>query len=282
MKTILLIGCLVLLATGFVYSQDKIYRKNGRVLDVEIIEIDPGLIKYREPRKGTSIIFSLEKDKVSKVVFANGETERYLDQLRDPELYADQLQRAVKFNFLSPLFGFTQFTYERLLRPGRSYEVALGVIGLGKNTEIMEWNDQEFRRDAKGAFFEGGMKFIKLPNFRNSTTRYTNIMQGSYLRPDLIVGYYSNNVVVDKNGEYQTQKQNVTFGGLMLDLGRQWVFGDKILLDIYVGVGYALDNIKENDRDVWVDYALNHFALLTGGNTGIGIRSGLKVGLLIK
>ncbi len=282
MKTILLSSLLLFLATGFVYSQDKIYRKDGKVLDVKIIEIDPAVIKYREPQKGEDIIFSLEKDKINKVVFANGETERYLDKLRDPELYADQPQRAVKFNFLSPLFGFSEFTYERLLKPGRSYEVALGIIGLGKNPELMEWNDKSFRRDAKGIFVEGGLKFIKLPNFRNSTTRYTNIMQGSYLRPDLIIGHYSNNVIVDKGREYQAEKKNVTFGGFTLDLGRQWVFGDKILLDLFVGVGYALDNINEKDMDIWVDYAHNHFALLTGGNSGIGIRSGLKVGLLIK
>lgn len=70
----------------------------------------------------------------------------------------------------------------------------------------------------------------------------------------------------------------------MLDLGRQWVFGDAFLLDIYCGIGYALDNILEEDSDLWIDYdyALNHFALLTAENSGLGIRAGIKIGLLIK
>jgi len=110
---------LILLSMGIVRSQDKIFRKNGDTLQVKIVEMGIGNIKYHQPEKGEDILFTIDKDKVEKVVFANGVTERYMDNFRNPELYADQAQQAIKFNFLSPLFGFSQFTYEKIINMPR-------------------------------------------------------------------------------------------------------------------------------------------------------------------
>lgn len=170
MKIVTLAGLLLLLGSGIVFSQDKFFRKNGDILHVKIFEIGLEVIKYHQPTKGEDILFTIDKDKIQKVVFPNGIRERYMDNLRNPELFADQAQQALKLNFLSPLLGFTQITYEKLLKPGQSYELALGLIGLGKDQTIMDWDAKNFKRHARGLFFEGGMKFIKLHNFRTSET----------------------------------------------------------------------------------------------------------------
>ncbi len=282
MKYTILFCLLGLLCAQTLSAQDKIYRKNGDILNVKIIEVDPDLIKYRQADAGDSILFSLEKDKISKVVYSTGKSEVFTDNLRNPELYADQRQKAIKVNFLSPLFGFTQFSYEQLIRPGQSFEIGVGIIGLGRNQELSVNDGETFHRSAGGAFVEGGVKFIKLPNFRDDNTRYSHIMQGSYLRPNAVLGLYGQNVVVQENGKYETERKDVTFGGLTLDLGRQWVFGDQFLLDIYFGLGYAIDNIKPEESDAWSDYAHHHFAILTTGDSGFGMRAGFKIGFLLK
>ncbi len=62
------------------------------------------------------------------------------------------------------------------------------------------------------------------------------------------------------------------------------VFGDKFLIDIYYGLGYAFDNEK---KDYYGNYysseVYNHFVVQKAGpGANLGLSGGLKVGLLLK
>ena len=236
------------------HAQDKIYVKGNEVITAKIIEVGTEEIRYKIYADTSDIIYALEKDAILKVVYENGRVEAFMDKFRDPALYADQRHRAIKFNFLAPLLGFSQFTYEQSLKPGQSFETALGIIGMGRPLG---------GESSKGAFVSAGYKFIKLPNYYSSGTRYTHIMQGSYLRPNLIIGCYSSG----ENGE----TGSIAFGGLMLETGRQMVVANRFLVDIYVGAGYAIDNSGGY-----------HYAILGGGGSGFGVTGGLKIGMLFK
>lgn len=284
--------CLLLLfLAGFVsaQAQDKIYRKNGKTLEARVLEVGTDDIRYKLFGQDDSPVYVLERDRVSKIVYANGRTEKFDQQLSltDPERYAGQATRAIKFDFIGPLIGYTQIGYEKSTGPGRGYEVTFAIIGAGKNQRVDFYDGNNFRLDKRNQFGFGasfGYKFSKLPTFLFSrNTRFTHLMQGSYLKPIFYLGNYSENRVAYKaNQQYTVERRNITFGALQAELGKQWVFGEKILLDTYFGLGYGFDNKKQDSYSYNDGSAFNYLNARGGRSPGISATWGIKLGLLLK
>lgn len=266
-------------------AQDKIYRKGGEVIQANITEVGTDNIKYKIFNEPNGPIYTIEKARILKIVYQSGRIERYQETLDDPELYTEQSKEAIKLNFLAPLLGYTQINYEKSLKPGRSIEFGLGIIGLGKRQTITSWssNDKVYR-EAAGAFINAGYKFLRKPDYISNSTRLSHVLQGMYAKPQVDFGVYGQNYI--KSYQYNNTNGTSTpvvgytttvFGDFMINIGKQWVLGDAFLIDVYVGLGYGLDNRKE-DQDFSYHYAI----ISTDSNGGIGFTSGLKIGLLLK
>jgi hypothetical protein len=216
------------------------------------------------------------------------------------ERYAGQRNKALKVNFLSPLYGYFEASYERSTGFGKGYELSLGIIGAGKS-DILNYGYSyvgsqlgEVKKGQFGFFATAGYKFGKLPDFLIfGKSRASHIMQGTYIKPLVYLGHYKENILVQKRSAdpFVVGKQNVTFGALQIELGRQWVFGEKITLDIYEGLGYAVDNKKDNYQPF--DYgnnpyyfqettAFNYGNIRLGKSPGLSFTFGVKVGMLLK
>lgn len=280
----------ILICSASLKAQDKIYRKNGEILQVKVLEVSTSEIKYRIFGSAeNSPIYVLERDRIKKIVYEDGREEAATEaiNLKDPEQYADQKKGALKMNFLGPLLGFTQFTYERSTGIGKSFEVSLSIIGAGKNRNLdYSYGDiTEKKMDQFGFAVAVGYKFNKLPDFLFGRTRFTHLMQGGYVRPVLYVGNYKENLVVGKgsyygySSTYTVARQNVTFGALQVELGKQWVFGGAFVLDLYGGIGYGFDNKKSGDD--YDDNANNYLNIRTGKSPGFSLSGGLKIGFLL-
>ena len=288
MKKITLFA-IALIFVSSLFAQDKIYKKHGPVINAKVIEIGVDDIKYKLTDSPDGPVYVVEKSSLQKIVFADGRVEKYEISYKDPENYEGQLTKAIKLNFLSPLMGYTEFGYEKSLSPIKSYEIEFGIIGAGKNTISETYyyggTNLDYKRNAFGFFADAGYKFKKLPTFFNRGMRMTHVMQGSYIKPTFTFGYYTDNALntKDYNNPFVEKRHNV-FGALTLNLGKQWVFGDKFLLDIFFGLGYAFDNRKNSNEDyVYEDYLYNHFVIQTNGGSGsLCLTSGVKVGWLIK
>jgi hypothetical protein len=282
MRKLLIFSLALIFLNISLKAQDKIYRKNGEVLKVKVLEVSSSEIKYKLFGDTDGPIYVLEKDRIKKIVYESGKVEQPTMDLKDPEQYADQLKKAIKINFLSPLFGYTQFSFEKSKGVGKSYELTMAIIGAGKN-QTLDWYTypQTEKRDQFGIALGAGYKFNKLPDFLFGRTRFTHIMQGAYAKPIVYLGNYGENVVVDKGtGQSVVERQNITFGALQLELGKQWVFGDKFLLDLYGGFGIGADNKKE---DYYYDTeAYNYVIQRLGTSPGFSLNGGIKLGLLIK
>jgi len=279
------------------YCQDKIYRNNGKIVEAKILEIASDEVRYKEFNNQDGPIYILETDKIKKIVFANGTSQQFHDNVKDPERYVGQSNKAIKLNFLSPLYGYTEIGFEKSTGVGKGYEFSLGIIGLGKSEQLEYYTTQleTVKRGQAGVFISGGYKFGKLPDFIIfGKTKMTHLMQGTYAKPILYFGYYKENQVVDKgNSTYEVGKQNVTFGALQIELGHQWVFSDKFLLDLYWGFGYGADNKKEayqydpSSPNYYYDEfdgttAFNYANARAGNSPGFSLTWGLKLGWLIK
>ncbi len=286
MKKLLFSFLLTILLSHFSYSQDKIYRKNGKVVQAKILEVGPDELKYREFNNPDGPVYILETDRISKIVYENGKVEKFTLNIKDPERYSGQLKKAIKIDFLGPLIGYSQISFEKSTAVGQGYEVTLGVIGAGKNQRVDYYYNylQLERRNQFGITSSFGFKFSKLPDFLFGRTRFTHLMQGSYAKPIIYIGNYSENRLVDKGtGQYMVDRPNITFGALQVELGKQWVFGDKFLIDSYWGFGYGFDN-KKSDGNYIEDggAAFNYINARAGRSPGFSLTYGIKLGLLIK
>ena len=72
----------------------------------------------------------------------------------------------------------------------------------------------------------------------------------------------------------------------MIELGKQWVFSESMVLDVYFGVGYVMDNVKEDSdylTGISNEYLGHHFNVVrTGPSPGFGVNGGIKLGFLLK
>lgn len=286
MRKFILFLISAILISSTLNAQDKIYRKNGQVVKVKVIEIGVSEIKYKLFGDEAGPVYVLEKDRIKKIEYENGTTDRMTVNLKDPEQYADQLSRGIKIDFLGPLLGYSQITYEKSTGVGKGYELTLGIIGAGKN-QTLDYYNSTFRtakRSQFGVAVAAGYKFSKLPDFIFQRTRFTHLLQGGYVKPVLYLGNYSENRVMWKaNNQYVLERQNVMFGALQIEIGKQWIFGERFMLDVYWGFGYGFDNKKGNGYLYADDLtAYNYINARLGRSPGFSTTFALKTGWLFK
>lgn len=289
-KKIQLFAIFVFLLAQFANSQDKIYRNNGKVVEAKIIEIGSSEIKYREFNNPDGPVYVLETDRIKKIIFQNGTVQKFEDNLKDPERYTGQRNKVLKLNFLSPLYGYTEIGFEKSTGVGKGFEVSLGIIGAGKTGILVYDNNQlgEVKRSPFGVFVSGGYKFGKLPDFiLFGKSRMSHLMQGTYIKPIIYLGKYKENRILYKGNQYEVGKQNVSFGAIQIEVGRQWILGERFALDFFEGLGYGFDNKKDNE-DAYNSYyfedaaAFNYANARLGKSPGLSFTFGIKVGMLLK
>jgi hypothetical protein len=95
----------------------------------------------------------------------------------------------------------------------------------------------------------------------------------------MLGGYSQNKSFGYYNPAATAEKETVAFGAMIINLGKQWVLGDAFILDIYGGLGYALDNQKT--KDFSDNYGGNHFGIVAAGDSGLGFSGGFKIGMLL-
>ncbi|TMI61577.1 MAG: hypothetical protein E6H07_18840 [Bacteroidetes bacterium] len=292
MKKSTLLIVILCVVSGSLFSQDKIYRNNGKIVLAKVIEVGATEIKYKEFDNPDGPIYVLEADRILKIVYENGKVEKFTDNLKDPERYAGQSNRAIKINFLSPLYGYFELGYEKSVSLGKSYEFSLGIIGAGKNSTIDYYSGtiEEVKKSPFGFFISGGYKFGRLPDFLIfGKSKASHLMQGTYVKPIVYFGNYKENIIMEKaNSTYEVGEQNVTFGALQIEFGRQWVLGEKMVMDLYWGFGYGIDNKEDSyqyysSQPYYENTSAFNYAYARGGSSpGLALSFGLKMGLLLK
>jgi hypothetical protein len=271
MKKILpvLIALMAIFVTQSVVAQDVILKKDNNLINCKIKEVGLDEIKYSLPDYPADLIFSIDKDNITKIIFEGGKEMTFQKEMTNPENYKDNKKNALKINFLSPLMGSTSFSYERSLKPGRSMEGTIGIIGLG-----LDPNGE----NPGGAFVKFGYKFIKDPDFYLRGMRYAHILKGGYLKPEISLAFFGHDTY-DYYVDYYPytsydRRENVVSGTLQLVMGKQWVFDNAFLIDMYSGVGYGFTT---------GDYGGLSYGYVIGDNSfPISFSAGLKIGFLFK
>ncbi|WP_299459188.1 DUF3575 domain-containing protein [uncultured Microscilla sp.] len=163
----------------------------------------------------------------------------------------DGKKNVFKVNLLSPIVGSYNFFYERALGSKTSLQLGGGFVSL----------------TASGTGITG---FSVTPEFRFYPSG--NSPKGFYLAP--FGRYNSLSLTVTDNGGNEG-KATLTSIGAGLSIGRQWIFGDIVALDIFAGPVF---NASSNVTVETSGFAEDNFS--TGNfSGGVGVRFGLTLGV---
>ena len=269
---------LLFLAVSTAFSQDKIYKKNEEVILCKVIEIGEDVIKYTL-EETADLAYVLDKAKIEKIVLENGKEMVFQSKMTDASLYLGQSKNAFKIGLFSPLTGALNLGYERSIKPGMSLEGSIGLIGLGQDLD---------GNNAGGGYLKAGIKFISTPDFELRGMRYSHLLKGFYFRPEVIISVYQRDIETFTYNpilgyfEYSDIRKDVIAGALMLNVGKQWVMSDVFLVDLFVGVGYGLDNYNStaNRSEGYGPYY--HYGFVVGEDIPLAGTIGFKVGFLTK
>jgi hypothetical protein len=263
-KVYILSVLLMLLSVQIIDAQDRIFKRDGDIIECKVGEIGSVEIKYTLAEYGPDLQFGILKSKIDKVMFADGrelmidhlESARETTEMNSTDLFLVQRRNAIKMAFLSPLTGVTSFSYERVLTPGRSIEFTLSLIGLGFNNP----------EDAAGLGLKAGYKFIRSPDHYIQGMRYAHILKGGYVKPEFSFARYN----------LRSKDEKVIKAALMVNLGKQWVFSDVFLVDLYFGAGYGMTSSRIEDPEYPHDF------VVVDPTFPLALDAGFRLGFLIR
>ncbi|MFA6151429.1 MAG: hypothetical protein WC716_08925 [Chitinophagaceae bacterium] len=279
------------------YAQEKLFLKNQKEpIPCKILEINTTEIKY-QPSDADQLTIGVSKNDVEKIIFKSGRTQYFTDPLQDFSYYKGQKRMIFKTGLLSPALGFADFYLEKSIKPGKSMEFQLNVIGLGKNITYYNnyLNSDNLYINQRGASVGAGVKMLRMPDFELSNRRLMHILHGSYLKPAVSMGYYKRDfVIIDPmNYTYSTKNKGIVIGLISVSAGKQWILDNTFSLEFYGTVGLGIDNFrsqqskinKENNgnpytQDETLPYQNFGYTRFGRGDVGVSVGGGLKVGYL--
>lgn len=268
MKTKLLFIFCLFLISGFVFAQenfqDQLILHSGGTIKCEVREIGDDEIKYAQEGFRSNVLMGIDKNKVDRIVFADGREMIISNSMTQSSEYEFQHKNVFKFNFLLPASGAYAFGYERSIQPGQSFETEFGIISNGDT----EHNNME----ATGFFLKGGFKFIRDPDFYLKGMRYAHILKGSYIKPELAIASFSYDHNTTLWGSQSVNAQGTTTKlAILLNAGKQIVYNNRFAVDFFVSVGYLLGGAEEDIR---------YFAFTGSGSSSLTFSGGIRLGLL--
>lgn len=226
MKSLKLKAIVTLLVTVFVlsnnvFAQDKIYKKyEHKPIEAKVIEITETEVRYKNyANRSADLVYILTKETIEKIEFENGTVEKFglktIDEIDLEEYFEGQKRNAIKGNFIGNFWGTTKISYEHVLKPARSIETKMTLI----------------TGDDSGFIGSFGYKIYRKPSFIAPNMRRRNIMEGTYIKPELFVGS------VDQSGIFESRSRKEKVAGAVLNIGKQWIIGEVFAIDTYIGTG---------------------------------------------
>lgn len=191
-------------------------------------------------------------------------------------------QNMLSFGFFSPLNQHISFEYDRLMTDNMMLSVGAGIISpsltQGNNNNTDPYAETTTLQG--GGYGEVGVKLFLNPDYNWVGKRGYCVMQGMYIKPQLIVSMFSNsNTVYESPYIYPpaptTIQNSYTGFAMFINLGGQWIIARTIVIDIYGGIGCNYTNGNPtapaiNNYYSYLTFSSN-FPLAVAGGVNIGI-----------
>jgi hypothetical protein len=112
-----------------------------------------------------------------------------------------------------------------------------------------------------------GYKLISTPDYYMKGMRYSHLLKGWYAKPEIIVSGFERDETYYWYSNESKTRETIVAAALVVNLGKQWVFSDAFLIDLFLGAGFGFSN-NDGDFDYFYGFmgAADSFPLaLTGG-----------------
>ncbi len=281
---------LVLLAFGStrIFAQDTLYRVDGRVSNVRIIEINSNQVKFRNPEGQGGPLFVLNKSEVVKVVYSDGRMERFNSESAAPMVQTNMYgnvwgdvpkpdplrtnfkRRYVNLSVTDYFAGALTVGYEYFTKTG-DYSLrvpvsigfkTLGISGYGIRETEYEGRQAYYRENKK---FSTGFECYYYP-YGQGKVRY-------YFGPAIEMGWFEYTDEMRSNTFPYTitdKNQNGSFQSVLVHNGILFQPTPEINFNISIGLGYCQSRFRHQDA--------NGFETLSTKRSEFAARYGLTVG----
>jgi len=290
MKTTLLRFCMFaffsLACISLVSAQDLIIKKDKTQIEAKVLEIGLDAIRYLPYDAPDAPVINIAIEEVWKIKFANG-----TEWINTPDPYevssAVEVRdhtRAVKYEFLSPLFGKISVGYEQMIKVGMNMEFKLGIIGPSMGNAFTEGNPG-------GVFVKGGVKFLFGSEYSSRGLKYTHGLGGKYFKPEIIFSTFAKNYQFwSYNPNYISSWERVqtTSYAINLVFGKQSIVGNAMTIDWYFGAGYGGQSFGHTSQpttqlETYNGYDPYCFSHTYGGpDFPFVFSAGIAIGILVK
>ena len=264
-------------------AQDHLYLLDGTIKKVKIDTIILDTIYYYNSDFAKYVRRKHIIYQVDRIIFENGEKISFTDSYKNPKLYTAHRKRALKLHILSTNYGHTHLSYEKNITPGRAIEYSIGIIGLGKNKDLV-FSQGDSKANALGMHIGLGYKIYRKPGRgKLGFRKYKNFFSEWYIMPKIHYGSYRKTYIISSGGfspspSVLETREKIRFGALLLYIGYQDVFKEWFLFDFNVGFGFGHDNMKKKFSVLReYEYNRNHYVVSINENI-LAVSGGVRIG----
>ncbi|MCU0360976.1 MAG: hypothetical protein MUF75_09710 [Bacteroidia bacterium] len=268
---------IVLLFTG--YSQtDTLHLKGNKKIPCKITEIGESEIKYKTPDNLDGPVYVMALSKIYKYTLSTGNSVLVApDELLVENQHGDIMsaRSVIKIHPFSFVNNQISMAYEQVIKMGMNLDVELGYI----NNNIMPstGGSNFYTSEGAVAFMSGfyikpGVKFLLGQDYSLKGMKYAHPLKGRFLRLDVVFSYMNYQNVASTTSQTFSQSpvfpytQTITttsrnsninvFGyGGMINYGRQFILGNVMTFEYFIGVGVTLQSsFYENPETTTTTY----------------------------
>ena len=208
--------------TTIAFSQDVIVQKNGEKMEVKVTELADSYVKFYHFEDPDKVEISMNRSLIREIKFEYGRKETEVSPGLDESYYVDDNRNNILLNFTAIPSSTLMLSYERGIDPNSSFGGAIKIHGPGTANY-----------DKSGFGIEGNYKVKMGSVFKKDQYRPNHLLQGFYVRPT--VGFTSAKIEGESiYGDFDDYEYSYLYGGF--NLGKQWVFNNKLSLDIFAGL----------------------------------------------
>lgn len=318
---------LLVFFVSFAFSQsDTLYTKKQQKITCKITEIGEFEIKYTLAAIPEGPVYIINKSNILKYTLSSGYSELIIaDEMSIENEHAAILKNrsAIKINPFAFANNQVSFAYEKVLKVGMNLDVELGYINnsinktplINSNNNLFAYNNYYYNGIQpaiyygpqkifySGAYIKPGIKFFLGQDYSIKGMKYAHPLKGRYIKLDLAFSYLNfQNVKRTEytynggSGQYVTKSTNINsfaYGGFV-NYGRQFILGNLLTFEYYLGVGYTGQSNSYTNADFLATnspynygytedaarYISNYHGFQRLSNSGISATAGFRIGYI--
>ncbi len=187
-------------------------------------------------------------------------------------------KNAIKLELLSFKNNFLEIGLEHQIAENKTIELTMGIIGL--NAPKSTGNEyQSYLYKANGFFIKTNYKKV----FSNFIKTNKTAFNGLYFSPEIAYAHFTESrkwtINYNKTFKENSSEYDIKALALMFNIGAKYCIKNRILFDVFLGVGSCFDN--RNNASVIYDAKENNFIARRYFETNrFATQLGLKIGYL--